>query len=303
VVGHLLVDERGRVVRIHRLVTTGFIHTKEEQFVLDDRTTGVQVQALPVVLVEACDVFGISEEVVVAAALEEGGLPHRLCPELELIRARAGDGVDNTAGSAAELDGVAAGLHLELFVERIRHRGEANPVVEVSDIQAVDVNGILGHGRTSERNAAEFAPGHACGQFRDRQQVAIDRQPRKFHLRQVGCRLRGADVNYVHAARCDDLDLVDGARVYHCRPAQVDRYRNTGRDVVTVLGRVQCVNAYRKERKAEAAVRIRGYGTAESGAPVTHDDLCTGLRTARHRAILRLCQGGQRQGREGHRQG
>src|SRR3546814_9904748 len=83
---------------------------------------------------------GLVERAVVAApaiALVDGAVPVELvipcrCPGrrlhrefgagMELVAARARHGVDDTTGAAAELRRIAAGLDLELFVERERNR-------------------------------------------------------------------------------------------------------------------------------------------------------------------------------------
>src|SRR3546814_12410689 len=74
---------------------------------------------------------------------------------MEFVAARARHGVDDTTGAAAELRRIAAGLDLELFVERERNRRIPLATVGVGDVQAVDVDLVLGTGRTTEREAAE----------------------------------------------------------------------------------------------------------------------------------------------------
>src|SRR5690606_27740979 len=100
-------------------------------------------------------------KVVVSVALEEARLPHGFGTELELVRAGAGDGVDDAAGRAAELHGVAARLDLELLVECVRYGREADAAVEVRDVEAVDVDGVLRHRRAAEGGAAELAARNA----------------------------------------------------------------------------------------------------------------------------------------------
>src|SRR5690606_40529918 len=56
-------------------------------------------------------------EAVLGLGLQRARFPDRLDAVVELVGAAAGDGVDDAAGGAAELDRVAAGLDLELFVE------------------------------------------------------------------------------------------------------------------------------------------------------------------------------------------
>src|SRR3546814_9866054 len=81
-----------------------------------------------------------------AIALVDGAVPVELvipcrCPGrrlhrefgagMELVAARARHGVDDTTGAAAELRRIAAGLDLELFVERERNRRIALATVGV----------------------------------------------------------------------------------------------------------------------------------------------------------------------------
>src|SRR3546814_12308425 len=99
---------------------------------------------------------------------------------MELVAARARHGVDDTTGAAAELRRIAAGLDLELFVERERHRRIPLATVGVGDVQAVDVDPVLGHGRTTERESADGgARSHpARPQPRTRPQALVNPPPR-----------------------------------------------------------------------------------------------------------------------------
>src|SRR6185312_9978267 len=129
--------------------------------------------------------------------------------ELELVRARARDGVDDAAGGAAELHRVAARLDLELLVKRVRHRGEADAVVEVRDVEAVDVDGVLRDRGAAEGDAIELALADAGREVRNRQQVALDRQPLELLTRDVRGDLRGAEVDRSDDARAQHLHDIE----------------------------------------------------------------------------------------------
>src|SRR5690606_13421592 len=126
---------------------------------------------------------------------------------VELVGARTGDRVDHATGAAAELGRVAAGLDLELVVEIERNRRVALAAIRVGDVQAVDVDDVLGNRGTAEGQSAEGrARGdHARGKQRDRAQALVDRQARDLLAGDVGGRFGGVDVHAVDHARADHL--------------------------------------------------------------------------------------------------
>src|SRR6185369_9049275 len=98
-------------------------------------------------------------EPVRLAALQGTGFPGDLRAEIELVRARAGDGIDDAARGASVFHGVPASLDLEFLVERVRDRGGTDAIVEISNVQSIDVDRILCHRRAAEGNTtvAEIA--------------------------------------------------------------------------------------------------------------------------------------------------
>ncbi len=138
-------------------VVAVLVHGEQEQRVLDDRarTPDVGLEER-VVVTAAVGVRGaVAVEVVTPAGTPRAGLGGHFHAALELVAARAGDRIDDTAGGAAELDRVAAGLDLELVEEGERCGAEAAPGVHVGDVEAVDEHCVLGHRRTGEGQAAE----------------------------------------------------------------------------------------------------------------------------------------------------
>src|SRR5699024_9816466 len=111
---------------------------------------------------------------------------------------RTHHGVDHTAGGTSVFHGVAAGLDLELLVKGIRRFGKAVAVVEVGDVEAVDVERVLGNGRAAEGKTTEGSVSalHARCHQGDGGDVALHRNALQLLARDVHGRSLGrADVD------------------------------------------------------------------------------------------------------------
>ena len=231
----------------------------------------------------------VAIEVVRLRALQRARLPGDFGAELEFVRAGARHGVDDAAGGAAELDRVAAGLDLELLVERVRHGRGADAVVEVRDVEAVDVDGVLGDRRAAERHAADAAK-HRSSSPLVRPGASSATESRS---RSTGRRSRSSRVTLV----ADSVDFtstavtmrvpstwisssVDRADRYVRRRRGAECHRHVGElaEHRAVLGRFDLVLADRQEREAIVAVRVGLHRAREPRCGIAHGHFSIGQR-------------------------
>src|SRR3546814_13960460 len=101
------------------------------------------------------NVIIVREQRVGRIRFESVRLPVELDAAVELVRARLGGRVDERAGRAAELGGIAAVLDVDGLVEFERHRDRAEALAEIGDVQAVDVEDVFRHRRSEERRVGK----------------------------------------------------------------------------------------------------------------------------------------------------
>src|SRR5690606_17300371 len=142
------------LIDVLRVAVAPLVHGEEEQLVPDDRTGRPHVGLVERTTAAAGEAALVHHAAGMAAYLLVGHPSPPLDDDLptgkDIVAAGTGHGVDHAAGAAAELCRVAAGLDLELLVERERHRREALPAIRVGHVQPVDVGHVLRHRRTAE---------------------------------------------------------------------------------------------------------------------------------------------------------
>src|SRR5690606_34227155 len=293
-------------VDVARIAVALLVHREEEQAVLQDRARRPHVGLVERGVVAAAAVALVDGAVLVELVLPGRGPGIRLDGELgagvELVAARAGHGVDHAAGAAAELGRVAAGLDLELLVERERHRRVALATVRVGDVEAVDVDHVLGHRGTAEAEAAEGGArvDDARRQQRNRAQALVHGQARQLLAGDVGGGLGRVHVHAVDYARADHLH---GGQVDGALRVEVDlggaAQRDGDRDRRARPGG-QGVLARRQLADAVVAVLVDRHRARHAGRGAGDRDLGAGFGLARHGTGDALRHHRHGQGREAH---
>ena len=145
-------------------IVLGFNQTKDEQFVFDDRATGIEVGAqrrLCVSLLEQGVPCARSLRLVIPHVLPLGAqrlrLPVHRDATLPFVGATLGDKAYHTTERATILGTIAAGFDL-LLANRIEWQVRVRQeVADVGDIVAVDVVAIFRHRSAAERWQAAIA--------------------------------------------------------------------------------------------------------------------------------------------------